>query len=246
MNQDQNGTDPKAGEAPEEVVTDTYQIPGWQAGLPAAYRGHASLKDMATPGHLFEAFQSQADRLSQIDGRTYVPGEDASSEDWATYRKAIGVPESKEGYEFRAYDDMDKNEVDAISSWVRDVAFEQGLPVKVAQNVYDRWINDTRNTRKTMHEQQVQQAQEKEKALKEKYGEKWETRRDSAKNFVKTHLGENVFNSMQEKGLLDSSDYLDAFGGLSEKLGEDSLPDTGGSPGGGGGENRLDGLFPSM
>ncbi len=229
----------------DDPATDSYQIPGWHAGLPDAYKGHAALKGMDVPGKLVEAYLSSMDKASQNEGRTYFPGEGASSEEWSNYRKAIGVPETKDGYEFHIPDDVDRNEAEAIANWVKEVSFEQGFSGKAAQNVFDRWINDTKTSRASIHEKQVQATAEREAGLKEKYGEKWEPMKAGAGEFIKKNLGENVYNSMTEKQLLDNPEYLEAFSNLSGRLGEDTLPDSAGTPASKGVEG-LDALFPTM
>lgn len=245
MENDPNGNDGNG--ASGDPSSDSYEVPGWHAGLPDAYKGHPALKGMDVPGKLVEAYLDAKERASKYEGKAYFPGEGASSEEWAAFRKAIGVPESKDGYVFNLPEDMDRNEVESLAEWMKDVAFQEGLPANATQRIFDRWIGDTKKAREEAHKRQVQMKQEKENALKEKYGEKWESRVNSAREFVKSKLGEDVYKSMTEQNLLDDPVYLDSFGSLSESLSEDFLPGNGsGVSGGGSNRNALDELFPSM
>ena len=244
MAQDQNTNDQQeAGVGPE---SNSYEIPGWQAGIADAYKGHEALKGMDVPTKLVEAYLESKGKLSEFEGRSYIPGENASSEEWTTYRKAMGVPDTKEGYQFNLPDDMDRNEVEGLASWIKDVAFTEGLPVQATQRIFDRWVTDTKKLREDYHKDERAKKQDRESALKEKYGEKWDTRVSSAKDFVKGRLGEEIFNSMMEKNLLDDPVYLDGFGKLSDALSEDNLPGTGQTTGGDSGRDPLRELFPTM
>ena len=244
MEQDQKGND--GNEAAPDPENNSYEIPGWQAGIADAYKGHAALKGMDVPTKLVEAYLESKGKLSEFEGRSYIPGENASSEEWNAYRKAMGVPDTKDGYQFNLPDDMDRNEVEGLASWMKDVAFQEGLPTQATQRIFDRWVSDTKKLREDHHKSQVSAKQERETALKEKYGEKWDTRVSSAKDFIKNRLGEDIYNSMTEKNLLDDPVYLDGFGKLSDALSEDTLPGSGQSSGGDSGRDVLSELFPTM
>ncbi|MHC1600389.1 MAG: hypothetical protein ACXQS5_06195 [Candidatus Methanospirareceae archaeon] len=224
----------------------SYEVPGWHAGLPDAYKGHPALKGMDVPGKLVEAYLAAQEKSSQYEGRSYIPGENASSEEWSAFRKAMGVPDNKDGYELKLPDDMDRSEMEGLAGWMKEVAFNEGLPIKATQRIFDKWVGDTRVGREETHKKQVAAKQERENALKEKYGEKWDTRVNSARDFVKRRLGDEVYNSMMEKNLLDDPAYLDSFGGLSDSLSEDNLPGSGSNTAGGAKHDGLSDMFPTM
>jgi hypothetical protein len=235
-------------EGSNQQMTD-YQIPGWQSGIAASYRGDPRLRDMDVPTKLVEAYFDAQSKLSQYEGRTYIPGEGATSEEWGAYRKAMGVPDTKDGYEFPLPEDMDRNMMGSMADWFRDVAFENGIPKDLANNMFQRWAKDTKMTMEENHKKERAAAEERTKALQEKYGEKWEDRKKAAHEFAKGKMGESVYNDMVQKNLLDNPDYLDALGTLHEMTSEDTLPGNGGSAGGvdrSAEESALDGLFPTM
>lgn len=244
MEQDPMGDNLTEG-APDPA-NDSYEIPGWHAGLAAAYKGHPALKGMDVPSKLVEAYLSAKDTASQFEGRSYIPGENASSEEWSSYRKAMGVPDTKDGYAFKIPDDMDRNEAEGLAAWIKDVAFEEGLPVQSTQRIFDRWAKDTKLAREDMHLRDVASKQERVTALKEKLGERYDNRVTSANDFAKNRLGEKVYNSLTEKALMDDPDYIEAFGALSDALSEDNLPGGGSSSGGGAERDGISELFPTM
>ena len=241
--------DPKGDnliEGTPDPANDSYEIPGWHAGLAASYKGHPALKGMDVPSKLVEAYLSAKDTASQFEGRSYIPGENATSEEWSVYRKAMGVPDTKDGYEFKIPDDMDRNEMDGLVTWLKDIAFEEGIPVASTQRIFDKWVGDTKLAREDMHKKDVAGKQERTDALMEKLGDKYDNRVSSARDFAKNRLGEKVYNSMNEKNLLDDPDYIEAFGNLSDALSEDNLPGGGGSAGGGAERDGIAELFPTM
>ncbi len=245
---DQANVNNPGGEGNDPNATN-YQIPGWQSGIAASYRGDPRLEGMDVPTKLVEAYFDATSRLSQMEGRTYIPGEGATSEEWAAYRKAMNVPDTKDGYEFPLPEDMDRNMTSNMAEWFRDVAFSEGAPKDMALRMFQRWMKDSKATQDSQHKAERAAAEERTKALQEKYGEKWEDRKKNADKFAKERLGEKVYEDMVQKNLLDNPDYLDALGALYEMTSEDNLPGNGGSAGGSTRSEEdaaLSGLFPTM
>src|SRR5205823_13047398 len=81
-------------------------------------------KRMASPA---DAVKSAVDLRKLNSSMIRVPGKDATAEDRAKFHKAIGVPETVEGYTFdigREATDADK----AIQGKIAAAAFEHGVP----------------------------------------------------------------------------------------------------------------------
>lgn len=60
------------------------------------------------------------------DNRIEVPGEGATDEQWATYRKAIGVPDTAEGYEYKAPEGWEPET--ALLDSLRSAALKGNMP----------------------------------------------------------------------------------------------------------------------
>jgi hypothetical protein len=73
------------------------------------------------------------------EGMVKIPGEGATEEDVATYRKAIGVPESAEGYTLSIPED-DKEGFEAIAKEVRTAAHEEGISPSKLSKVWDKVV----------------------------------------------------------------------------------------------------------
>lgn len=138
----------KAGaQAPEAAAktTDTpladggaAELPGWMAALTADQRADAALtKELA------QKFPKGATQLVQAyvesKGRTVpaVPNDKATPEEWATYRKSIGVPEKPDGYKLeRGKAPKGLEYPEAMTESLRKVAHLANLTQDQAQKVH--------------------------------------------------------------------------------------------------------------
>lgn len=222
MSDETGAPKPQGEEAPS--ADQTYQVPAYQDAYPMALRGHAALKDFQKPADVATAYIEASERLKASEGRTYIPGENATSEEWGAFRKGMGVPDSRDGYDLHLPDTMDRDVAGGMADWLKDRAYEIGLPQKATADLFDSWVKDISEGEKVKHETEVRSKQERLDALKKKYGKDWEATQNSAKDFVKKHLGEEVHTSMLEKQLLDDPTYLGALAELSKKIGEDTIP----------------------
>lgn len=69
--------------------------PAWMAQLPSDLKADQSLTKFATIGDLGKSYKELEGKLGKV---AVLPDEKASAEEWAAYRKAIGIPEKPEDY----------------------------------------------------------------------------------------------------------------------------------------------------
>lgn len=116
------------------------QDASWLEAIPEEYRGDPNVTKYQSLEELVKGHVNLAKmRQQQTDGLVKVPGEDASEEEIAAFRAAIGVPESAEGYELPEIPEgaeVDGNLVDAF----RSTAQEMGLNPKQFQKAVE-WYN---------------------------------------------------------------------------------------------------------
>lgn len=201
------------------------QPAGFQAALKEEYRGHEYLNGMGNINHMFEALRDSRTQLDGLKGRT-IPGEDATEEDWGSFRKAMGVPESKDGYRFEYPEDMDKNVLDGMAGWLRDVGIEEGIPDVLATKLFSRWANDLKTNTQTQHEAEVAKKQEALMGMSKEYGDKWDNTLSSTKEFATEAFGEETAKLLSEMNLLDNPTMLKSLIGLKGRVSEDTLPNT--------------------
>jgi len=90
----------------------------WTDQLDGDVRGHPGLSKFADPTSLGRGYLELEAAMSRQGTR--VPGKDASAEEWARYRKAIGVPEKPDGYNF-------DTAVEVPEGFERDAEFESQM-----------------------------------------------------------------------------------------------------------------------
>lgn len=100
------GTPPLAAGATEASP------PAWMAQLPSDLKADQSLTKFATIGDLGKSYKELEGKLGKA---VVLPDEKASAEEWAAYRKAMGVPEKSEDYKLDKVQLPEPLKVDAKS-----------------------------------------------------------------------------------------------------------------------------------
>lgn len=94
--------------------------PSWRDTLPEDLRGEKSLADFKDVASLAKGFVDTKRMVGgKLEGYVKVPGAQATPEEQAAYRKALGVPDGPEGYQIK------RPEVALEGNW--DDATEQGF-----------------------------------------------------------------------------------------------------------------------
>lgn len=117
-----------------------------------------------------DAVKAVADLRKRESNSVRLPGKNASEEDIASYRKAIGVPESPDKYKFSMPEGHEPTEADAaFQKSVAETFHTLGVPAETAQGLVD-WFNEYSTA---VHQAQVdadkQFAEESEAQLKKEW-----------------------------------------------------------------------------
>lgn len=99
-------------------------------GDAAANRDYVKSKGWKSPDDAIKSYR-EAERALRDGGRIKIPGEGSSAEEVAAFNKAIGVPESVEGYVLPEVKDADGNPVpldDSLLGKLLPKALERGVP----------------------------------------------------------------------------------------------------------------------
>lgn len=154
--------------APESSVaekggsaTTVSTLPGWTAGLSKEQKEAITSQKIQLPEKLTEFWDSHSQLEAKLKNAVLVPGKEDPPEAWSNYRKAIGVPESKDGYAFKkpelpegmVYDDK---LADSFAQW----AHEEGLTVKAAQSLFNKFNAAQIERQKSMNAEGQKQASE--------------------------------------------------------------------------------------
>ncbi len=164
------------------------------------------------------------------EGYIKLPGEDASDEDRAAFAKAMGVPDSAEGYDITLPEEFTEGRDDYVGS-IRDIAHAVGLSPAQAQKLAEYDYNAkveagvaAEENRKTFLQQQ---AKDTKAALEKEHGDKTAEVVRVANRSLHHFGGKELVNVLAEAGVLNEIAVLNAFHKAGLSLVEDSSPDGG-------------------
>lgn len=193
----------------------------WREGLDGELKEFAAR--MATP---HDAVKSAYDLRKEISARIKVPGKDASDEDWAKFRAAIGVPAKAEDYKFALPEGREASETDtAFQQTMAQIFHETGVPAATAEKLNARW-NEMQVAMEAEAERvAVSKREEAASALKRELGADYEPHLKVAERAARVFGGEeflNLVNDVTYQGgkLGDHPLFLKVFGAIGRRMGE--------------------------
>lgn len=213
--------------------------PGWLAGVDAETRtkyGDA-LRSHKTVGEFVNAAmeaKGQLDRANErLQGAVTPPGEGATTEQIAAYRKALGVPESSDRYTLeRAELPEGMSHDNSMQTWFSETAHKLNLSQAQAGALFKAY-NDLAVQRFTAGKQVNQAATDKANAtMKNEFGEQYEGLRNKAALILKKEGGDELAKFLESSGLGNNPLMIRAMIGVAKKFSEDYFVD--GSPNSGG------------
>jgi hypothetical protein len=204
-----------AGESTETATTTTTtpaEAPGWTKGLTADLQTNEYFTSMAKVSDLAEDALSMREKLKTA---TVKPGENATDEEKTAYRESLGIPKTKDDYNFG---DLADNE---FLGWYKGEAHKLNMSQDDAANLvgsFNKYVVDAQTREKEANNKVV------ESNLRNEWGDGYEARITKANLFGKKYGGDDF-----KANDLGTIKLLDTFAGL---VSEDSF---GGGIGGQGG-----------
>lgn len=195
-------------------------LPGWLAGVKQDYRD--SVKGFKTPTDLVTDY---LETKSKLENAVFLPGEDADEQERVAFLSKLGVPETKDGYELQQPQDLPKGmEYDReTETWFRDKAHELGLSKNQAEQLYAEFNDRQVKAFTTTQAERERKRKETEEALREQYGDKYDTNMELARRAVR-QLGTDDFDAMLERtGLTNDPAMVRFFVELGQRMGPDSV-----------------------
>ena len=185
----------------------------WLDTLPVELKSDPTLAKYKTPE---EAHKAHIEAVKLIgkrqEGVVHYPGENGKPEEWAAYRKAIGVPEKPDGYAVKLPEGVTVHQ-ETFDAY-RAKAYEIGLTPKQAEALVQYDIERASLGQRRMHEASVKQQQEGEKALRTAWGPKYDQHMALIQRFVEEYGGEELIQELELKGTANSPkllQFLDRF-----------------------------------
>jgi len=215
------------GEGNEGMPDGTSEKLGWRAGLPTELQHHEWLKDFTKVGDFATAAIEVKERM---DKAITPPGENATEDERKAYLKALGVPESSDGYTFdlsKIPKDLELNE--EIVTWLRGVAHKNNLTQPQAEAMLVEMatrVTDQLKQQGAVDEQQAQEAeQQKKKALqglKDEWKEEFDTRLARVHKTAMSLFGQEFIDHAEATDIGNDLYVLRML----DILGQVQLPDT--------------------
>ena len=212
---------PKA--APKEAAADD-----WRSDLPEDLRKTA------------ERFTSKADALRAIvalqkrEGHVRVPGKDASEEEKAAYRKAIGIPDKPEAYEFPEAKDITDEIKASREAWGKRF-HDLGIPKPAAKALMEMVTEDVEKHFSAQVEADKAFAKAQEEALRNEWKgpefEKNKTLANRAFAEVANRAGLKIedltkIETKDGRFLLDRAEIVKLFSIIGREMDEGTLGPT--------------------
>lgn len=247
MGDNQGTVTPDAGTTPAAGTQTPASPPAWMAQLPDDLKSHADLTQFSKLGDLGKTY---LELKGKLEGTVKVPGENATPEEKTSFYKALGRPDTPEGYELNRpalppdiiYDENQEK-------MFRKFAHDNGLSGQQAKAVFDLYHEQVLESVKVFNETAERARTEAETTLKKEWGEKFNGNLETAKRALKEFGGDEVVNFMNKSGLGNIPLIIKLFQKIGDAMSEDkfkagSLEASGDRPRSASGLPMLD--FPSM
>jgi len=205
-------------DAPVEKTTSS----DWRAALPDDVRENASIAKFTDMGALAKSYVN----LEQMLGgdKIAVPKHADDKESWDKVYKAIGRPDTKEGYEFQKPEELPEGfdyPVETESAF-REAAYGLGLSQIQAQSLRDWFVaSSAQNFTTTLHDKAGEVDQTVADLTKE-WGNATQQKINAAKAAVNALVGPEFAQMLDETGMGNNAHLIRGFAKLAEATGGDS------------------------
>lgn len=210
-------------ETPESVA------PTWLESLPEPLRAEKSLATFKDVGALAQSYVETKKLVgSKTEGLVRVPGADSKPEDVAAFRKAMGVPDTPDGYQ------INRPELALNGNWNPELekqflalAHQQHLPPATVQSLLTFY--GQMEARKVAEGQR--QAQEVMTTLRREMGPNYEANLGRANRAVSQFGGEELVTYLAETGLGRHPAMIKTFVNIANAMVESGAMESAGDPG---------------
>lgn len=192
---------------------------GWTARLPdelGEYRN--GLGKFKTLGDFVKSYQGLEKMLGKSAQGTFVPNEDSTPEEISAYRRAIGVPESADGYQLKPEGLPDGLLWDDDTARAAaEIAHKYNVPPGAMREFVDMQMQIERGRVVAMQENIARQIEAGTQELQHYWGDRFDDRISKVKQLA--HL---AGVDPQSNGFLDPN-MVRAFARISDLIGDDQF-----------------------
>lgn len=222
----------KEAEAPEETeeTQETPETPSFDWG-----QARQTIQDEKLRSHaerftdLESLVKGNLEQRQKLSSAIVKPGKDASEEDIQNYRKALGVPESPDKYQFEGInlEEADDTMKSAVGHWQK-VFHDNNVPVDVAQKLTQAQQEIVKQVQEKQKQADEEYAKQSEETLRQTWGTDYENNREYANRAAQELFGEDFesVRNMEDKSgryVLDNPAFMKILAKVGREMGEGRL-----------------------
>lgn len=211
--------EPTGGEPTNHGADTGGESLGWRAALSPELQNDERFTSFKGPNDLAKQYIEAQERLNNA---IVKPGENASEEELASYRKSIGVPETADAYELQTDVEIPGDGTDSFNQWFKETAHKMNLPKEQAEQFYKELMN--RAGEEAAEGQRIVQTtkEEAENQLRDMWGEEFDHRIERARKFAALG-GDEFLQLLEETGLTNHPGMASVLDRFADLISEDTL-----------------------
>lgn len=194
--------------------------------LPEKYHAVPSIQNFQSVEQVLDAFDETKSKLGQVSAsRLVIPGEGAKPDEVEAFQKALGRPDTVEGYEVQpgVIPDALKNsaEMQADLDEMRKFAFANGVNKTTFNKMVGFRLEQSIKAAKKTEAKDAADRQLVENTLRREWGEGYEARANGVNKMFENYAGANQEALLKKFG--KDPDALAFLGRVLDDLSEDTL-----------------------
>ena len=168
----------------------------WRDQLPADLRTHEAFAELPGLGDLAKTHLSLREQVASAIPK---PKENATDAEMAAYYKAVGRPDTMEGYEIAIPENLPGAK--EMADWFKEAAYKRGLPKKAVEEMAKEYLDNYGKQTTAIHQTIEAAKTEAETKLKGEWGDKYQENVDLAKKTAQKIGGDEVIGWLEATGI---------------------------------------------
>lgn len=190
------------------------QKPAWLSQIGDITKDEAAAEKLSKFAKLSDFAKSYLELEAKAGNSIVKPADDASDDEKEAFYKALGKPESADGYSIKAEG----------SEAFKEMAYKNNLTDEQAVALYASLEEVGKNFQAQQQANYQQQAKQTQSELLAEYGKDYPAKIEMLKRGIKNYGGEAVGAKLQKAGLLADKDIVKLFILLGEQSAEAGSP----------------------
>lgn len=210
--------------------------PGPMDWLPESYRARDAFKGMRGLEDLAKGYEGQLKLLGVPKEQLIrIPQSEDDKEGWGAYRKAIGVPDAPERYDFRPVEGAPEFHAGTVAR-MRQILLDADVPTASGNKVFSGLSGVMKDLAKELTDDANQKRAAAEAQMKADFGNEYADRvaaTGQAAKWIDGQLkGTAFYDLLKSTGLGSDPTMIRALDVIARQLGADTLNGEGGNGGG--------------